>query len=131
MDALEALLRVAVAAAALLGMGCVIAVVLWRRERRRGFQLQAALHELDARKRGQSVRYGQITEQFAPFMADWPWDPKRFKFIGDPIDGIQFTEQGVVFVEIKSASSRLSPVQAHVKELVQAGRVHWYEHRIG
>lgn len=69
-------------------------------------------------------------EQFAPFLADWPWDPKLFRFIGSPIDGLQFTPDGVVFVEIKSASSRLSPIQQQVRDHVEAGRVSWQEIRI-
>ncbi|MES2154600.1 MAG: Holliday junction resolvase-like protein [bacterium] len=80
--------------------------------------------------RSQATRYGQITENFAPFMQSWPWDPKQFRFIGSPIDGVQFNEDGVVFVEIKSASSRLSPSQQRVKAQVEAGHVSWREIRV-
>ena len=69
-------------------------------------------------------------EQFAPFLEDWPWDPKGFRFIGSPVDGLQFNEDGVVFVEIKSASSRLSSVQQTIKRHVQEGRVEWHEVRL-
>lgn len=93
-------------------------------------RLRRRLRELDGAKRSQSTRYGQTLEQFAPFLSDWPWDPKLFRFIGSPIDGVQFTEDGVVFVEIKSASSRLTPLQQQVKEHVQRGRVAWQEVRI-
>lgn len=93
-------------------------------------RLRRRLRDLDGAKRSQSTRYGQTMEQFAPFLDDWPWDPKGFRFIGSPVDGIQFTQDEVVFVEIKSASSRLSPVQQQVKELVEAGRVAWHEVRI-
>ncbi len=92
--------------------------------------LRHRLKELDGAKRSQSTRYGQTMEQFAPFLDDWPWDPKGFRFVGSPVDGIQFTQDEVVFVEIKSASSRLSPVQQQVKKLVEAGRVAWHEVRI-
>ncbi len=98
--------------------------------RRRRAQLLEQLAQSDSAKRSQSTRYGQITEQFAPFLADWPWDPKGFRFLGAPIDGVQFTPHGIVFVEIKSAGSRLSPVQQQVRDHVEAGRVHWYEVRI-
>ncbi len=96
----------------------------WRRATKRA-------RTLDSAKRSQSTRYGQITEQFAPLLADWPWDPKRFKFLGDPIDGIQFTDQGIILVEIKSAGSRLSTIQRQVRDHVRAGRVAWQEVRIG
>lgn len=97
----------------------------------RGWQrARAALRDVKYAKQSQSTRYGQITEQFAPFLADWPWDPKGFRFIGTPIDGIQFTQDGVFLVEIKSAGSRLSSVQRTVRDHVQAGRVAWHEVRI-
>ncbi len=116
--------------AAVLAVASFIAVLIaWSAIKRlRAAMMQ--LRALDNAKRSQSTRYGQITEQFAPFMASWPWDPKRFKFLGDPIDGIQFTDEGIVLVEIKSASSRLSTVQRQVRDHVQAGRVAWKEVRV-
>lgn len=93
--------------------------------------LRRRVKELDGLKRSQSTRYGQTMEQFAPFLEDWPWDPKGFRFIGSPVDGIQFTEDGVVFVEVKSAGSRLSPLQQAIKRQVEEGRVAWHEVRIG
>lgn len=92
--------------------------------------LRRRVRELDGRKRSQSTRYGQTMEQFAPFLAAWPWDPKGFRFLGSPIDGIQFTPEGVVFVEVKSADSRLSPLQQAIKRHVEEGRVSWSEVRL-
>ncbi len=92
--------------------------------------LRRKVRELDASKRSQSTRYGQTMEQFAPFLADWPWDPKGFRFIGSPVDGVQFTPDGVVFVEVKTATSRLTPLQAEIKRQVQAGEVAWREVRL-
>ena len=92
--------------------------------------LRQKVRDLDGAKRSQSTRYGQTMEQFAPFLADWPWDPKGFRFIGSPVDGIQFTEDGVVFVEVKAAGSRLSPLQQAIKQQVQDGKVHWHEVRL-
>jgi predicted Holliday junction resolvase-like endonuclease len=91
--------------------------------------LRRRVKALDSSKRSQSTRYGQTMEQFAPFLADWPWDPKGFRFIGSPVDGLQFNEDGVVFVEIKSADSRLSPVQQLIRRHVEEGRVEWREVR--
>jgi predicted Holliday junction resolvase-like endonuclease len=91
--------------------------------------LRRKVRDLDSSKRSQSTRYGQTMEQFAPFLADWPWDPKGFRFIGSPVDGIQFTEDGVVFVEVKAAGSRLSPLQQAIKAHVEEGRVEWREVR--
>ena len=88
------------------------------------------LRRLDSQKRSQSTRYGQTIEQVAPFLAQWPWDPKEFRFLGSPIDGVQFTEDAVILVEIKSGTSRLNPRQRAIRDLVQAGRVRWEEVRI-
>jgi predicted Holliday junction resolvase-like endonuclease len=93
-------------------------------------RLRRKLRELDGLKRSQSTRYGQISEQFAPHLALWPWDPKGFRFIGSPVDGIQFTESGIVFVEIKSADGRLTDQQAAIKQQIEEGRVAWREVRI-
>lgn len=82
-------------------------------------------------RQSQATRYGQITEQFAPFLAAWPWDPNRFRFLGDPVDGVQFNADGIVFVEIKSAGSHLKPSQREVRDHVAAGRVTFREIRIG
>ncbi len=116
-----------VVAVAGLGIALVLVVWLWFRHVR---GLHRRLRALDAAKRSQSTRYGQITEQFVPLSGSWPWDPKGFRFLGTPIDGVQFTEEGVVFVEIKSASSRLSGVQRRIRDHVEAGRVSWREVRL-
>jgi predicted Holliday junction resolvase-like endonuclease len=89
------------------------------------------LRRLRHAQRSQAVRHGQAVEQFAPFMAQWPWDPRGFRFLGDPIDGIQFNEDGIVLVEVKSGGSRLKPGQRAVREHVEAGRVSWREVRVG
>jgi len=92
--------------------------------------LRRKVRELDGLKRSQSTRYGQTMEQFAPFLAAWPWDPKGFRFLGSPIDGVQFTPDGIVFVEVKSAGSRLSPLQQEIKRQVEDGQVSWSEVRL-
>lgn len=95
----------------------------WRAARRE-------LKRTRSRKASQSTRYGQLTEQFAPWMAAYPFDPEGFRSLGDPIDGVQFTEDAVYLVEIKSATSRLSKDQRRIRELVAQGRVGWVEFRI-
>ncbi|HEX2066912.1 MAG TPA: Holliday junction resolvase-like protein [Candidatus Thermoplasmatota archaeon] len=116
----------ALLAAALAG-SLVLALLLWAWSTA---ALLRRLRALRSAKQSQSTRYGQISEQFAPHLAAWPWDPKGFRFIGSPVDGVQFTEEGVVFVEIKSADGRLTPQQALVKRHVEAGRVGWREVRL-
>ncbi len=78
------------------------------------------------RKRSLSTTYGKITEQFAPFMDRYPYNAKHFRFIGSPIDGIQFTDDAIYLVEIKSAGSQLTARQRNIRQLVEDGHVFWY-----
>jgi len=94
---------------------------------RRGVQpWKEQAQDLAHRKQSLSTSYGQITEQFAPFMERYPFNWKQFRFIGSPVDGIQFEEDGIYFVEIKTAHGALSPRQRHIRKLVEAGRVQWF-----
>ncbi len=87
---------------------------------------------LDAlsRKQSLSTKYGRMTEQFIPLLDLYPYDEHRFRFLGNPIDGVQFNDDGIVFVEFKTAGSRLSPDQRRIKELVNGKRVSFHEIRV-
>lgn len=78
--------------------------------------------ELHFRKSSE-IRLGKIGENLAPFVKGWPWDAKNFRFLGNPVDGIQFNEDELIFVEIKTGKARLSRVQRNFKDLVKAGKV--------
>jgi len=82
-------------------------------------------------KKSSEVRLGQIGEHIAPFLHDWPWESKDFRFLGNPIDGIQFNEDEVVFVEIKTGKSQLSKNQRIIRNLIKEGKVKWAVFRIG
>jgi predicted Holliday junction resolvase-like endonuclease len=60
-------------------------------------------------------------------MDAYPYDPQGFRFLGSPIDGVQFEEDKIIFVEFKSNKSRLSEKQKHIRELIDAGEVYWDE----
>lgn len=81
-------------------------------------------------KRSQSVRYGQLTEQWIPFSNKFPFLAQDFKFIGKPIDGIVFDENKVVFIEFKTNKSSLNKNQKQIKELIENKKVEWFEFRI-
>jgi len=73
-----------------------------------------------------------ISEQFAPFTEKFKklgWDPQEFKFLGRPVDGIQFQEDEIVIVEFKTGRSQLSDTQQRVKRLVEQGKVRFEEIR--
>ena len=85
--------------------------------------------ELSARKSSE-VRVGKISENIAPFLLEWPWDPNSFRFLGNPIDGIQFNEDELVFVEVKTGKSRLGDSQKNIKDLILRGKVGFATFRI-
>lgn len=96
---------------------------LWRRNKE-------MLAEVSFRKSSLSSKYGKMTEQFMPFLKDYPYDPCNFRFLGSPVDGIQFEEDKIVLIEFKSAGAVLSPRQRQIAELVRNRRIGFEEHRI-
>jgi hypothetical protein len=66
----------------------------------------------------------------APFLTNFPYDPKKAHFIGMPIDYIIFDDQKVVFLEIKSGKASLSQRQRLIKDLIIRKQVEWKEYRI-
>ncbi len=82
--------------------------------------------EAETRKHSLSSTYGKITEQFAPFMESYPFNWKKFRFIGSPIDGVQFADDAIYFIEFKSAGGRLSEEQKRIKKMVEEKKVGWY-----
>lgn len=85
------------------------------------------LTEERTRQRSISASYGRITEQWFPLMEKYPYDSANFRFLGTPIDGVQFEEDRIVFVEFKSRKAELSTQQRRLKQLIQSGKVTWEE----
>lgn len=105
-------------------------LVVMRHYRARVTELEEAFHDASFSRRSLATTYGRITEQFAPFLAAYPFDPKNFRFLGSPIDGVQFEDDRIVFVEVKANTSRLTEREARIRQLVQEGRVEWFELRV-
>jgi predicted Holliday junction resolvase-like endonuclease len=108
----------------------------WQREVRLHEDLRATIPDLERSAREHSLktssgtRLGQIAEQFVPFLADFPFDPRDAQFLGRPIDFIVFDGlfegqiERVVFVEVKSGRRKtLDPRQRAVRECIEQGRV--------
>lgn len=96
------------------------AVILLRQNLRFRFQL-----------RSQSVKHGRTMEQLAPFSRGYPYDPRGFRFIGDPIDGVQFNDDRVVFIEFKTGNAQLSERQRKIRDNIEKKRVEFMEIRSG
>jgi predicted Holliday junction resolvase-like endonuclease len=88
------------------------------------------LQDLDFSKRSLSTKYGRMTEQFIPFLKLYPYDENNFRFLGTPVDGIQFEDNKILLVEFKAGDSRLSARQKQIRELVRKGKVEFEEVRI-
>lgn len=94
-------------------------------------KLDEEYRKLLNQKKSSEVRVGKIGENMAPFLDGWPYDPNSFRFLGNPIDGVQFADDKIRFIEIKTGGARLSPGQKKVRELVLNGKVSFVSFRIG
>ena len=99
---------------------------LWVKHEHLKLDLQEALFQ----KKSLSSKYGRMTEQFIPFLDSYPYDEQNFRFLGSPIDGVQFEPDKVVLVEFKTAGSRLTSKQKDIRKLVEKGKVEFREFRI-
>jgi predicted Holliday junction resolvase-like endonuclease len=85
----------------------------------------------DGINKSRAVLGGKFTEQMAPYLPDFKYDPTEARFIGSPIDLIVFPglAQGepreIVIMEIKTGASQLSPQENKIRQLVESGMVRW------
>lgn len=86
--------------------------------------------KLLGQKKSSEVRVGKVTEQLAPFLSDYPLDPSKARFIGDPIDVISFDDDKITFVEIKSGKSQLNKRQREIRDLIKQGKVDFIVYRV-
>ncbi len=107
-----------------------ILIILYRKLWLENEKLKLNIQELRFSKQSLSTKYGKMTEQFIPFLKIYPYDENNFRFLGTPIDGVQFEDDKVVFVEFKTGSSKLSAKQRHIKELINKNKVEFEEIRI-
>ncbi len=111
---------------ALVGLS-VLLLLLAMHYKRRLDAVRDLLEDERTRQRSLSTIYGRISEQWFPLMDRYPYDSQSFRFIGTPVDGIQFEEDRIVFCEFKANQSSLSPIQKQIKRLVEAKQVYWEE----
>lgn len=85
----------------------------------------------DAIRRSTGVILGQITEHFAPYLPEFPFNPKDARFLGSPLDFVVFDglSEGVIrsiaFVEVKTGASDLTTRERRIRDAVQSGLVQW------
>jgi len=97
---------------------------------RKLLSLKRGFEQLLFEKNSQSVRYGKLTEQFVPFIESFPYEPASFRFIGNPIDGVVFGENEIVFCEFKAGNSSLNENQRRIRQLVESKKIKWLEFKL-
>jgi len=100
------------------------ALFRWNRNMRR------EIDYLAFSKQSLSTKYGRMSEQFMPFLESYPYDKNNFRFIGTPIDGVQFENDKIVFIEFKTSGSTMSTRQRAIRNLIKDGRIEFKEFRI-
>jgi predicted Holliday junction resolvase-like endonuclease len=119
--------------------GLVIAYLIGRssgaRGRDRHWEAEIPAHRRDAVLRSRAVLGGQFSEQLAPFLPGFKYKPTECRFIGKPVDLIVFNGMDeknideVVFVEVKSKNSKLSPSEKKLKKVIEDKKIRWEEYR--
>jgi len=89
----------------------------------------------DAVKRSRAVLGGQMVEQIAPFLPNFPCNAADIRFIGKPVDFLAFpgmaegkSIEEVLLIEIKTGKSQLSGREKEIKSLVERGKVRYVEY---
>lgn len=108
----------------------ILLIVILFQTKGKELEAKANYDKLLSQKKSSEVRLGQVSEQLAPFLKEFPYDPKKAHFLGMPVDYIVFNDNEVVFLEVKSGGAQLSPVQRTIKQLILNGKVSWKEMRI-
>ena len=115
----------------ILGLSILSSLSLWLNVRL-WWTSRQELRDAASRLQGARVDRGLIAEQFAPFTRrfdDLGWDPQEFKFLGRPVDGVQFQDDEVIIVEFKTGDSQMTVRQRQIKRMVAEGKVRFEEIR--
>jgi predicted Holliday junction resolvase-like endonuclease len=86
----------------------------------------------DAVARSRAVNTGLIAQDMAPLTAGWPYGLKDSRQVGHPLDYIVFDGMSegdirkIIFVEIKTGSSRMSSRQHQIASAVRRGDVEYH-----
>ncbi len=98
----------------------------------KGFENRVKKERKAAVKMSRAVIGGQVGEQVAPFLPNFPCNPADVRFVGKPIDFVAFPGAGegkpireVLFIEVKTGKSELSEREKEIKKAVDSGKVRY------
>lgn len=88
-------------------------------------------HRRDAASKSRAVIGGHIAEQLAPLVEWFPYHPKDMVFIGKGVDYLvldglhQWSIREIIFLEIKTGSSRQNKNEKLIQQTVQSKKVYY------
>ena len=106
---------------------CVVLILILKSIKTKYYSQKEIHDSLKHDYKSMHVKHGKSFEQLFPFMKNYPYAHRNFRFIGDPIDGLSFEEDKIIFMEFKTGTSKLSEKQKKIKELIEKKKVEWKE----
>ena len=104
----------------------------WQALERQTLEIEREKIRKSAITQSRSVLGGKFTEQIAPYLPDFKYDPTEARFIGTPFDLIIFPglacgdPREIVIMEIKTGKNcQLSPVERKIRQLIEDGMVRY------
>ena len=104
----------------------------WQQVELRRWEEAKAQALKDGIAQSRAVLGGKFTEQMAPYLPEFQYDPTEARFIGSPIDFLVFPglargdPEEIVLMEIKSGkTASLTPAQRKIRQLIEDGMVRW------
>ncbi len=117
-------------------IGIVIGHIIGAIRRNKYWEEQIEAERKDAIAKSRATLGGLFSEQLAPYLPDFPYNPSEVRFIGKPIDFVVFKGadnkeiKEVVFVEVKSGKAKINNHEKNLKETIEKKKVRWEEYRI-
>ena len=117
---------------AILGLVCAFLIKMYYYQHDTIEKQLEDINKLISQKKSSEVRLGQISEHFAPFLKDFPYDTKNIRFLGSPIDLILFDidNNRIIFIEVKTGKSSQTKKQRQIRDIIKAGNVEYQVMRI-
>jgi predicted Holliday junction resolvase-like endonuclease len=120
---------------------CILSLILGIRA---GFRMGRAREDAEWRagkleslvktrlRQSRAVLGGLVSEQLAPLLPGFPYDPGDCRFVGKPVDFIVFKGMNqkniteVIFLEVKSGAAKtLNDQEKKLRDAILAGKVRW------
>jgi len=105
---------------------------LWQEEASLKWEEEREKAVRDAVTQSRAVLGGKFTEQLAPYLPEFKYDPTEARFIGSPVDLIVFPglsrgePEEIVIMEIKAGrTAQLTPQERKIRQLIEDGMVRW------